>query len=175
MHIFVLRIVHTLIVYLWQCVQLHTKFFELLTFLLVFELWQSVKINILRMESKDTYTRVRIRVGPGMCDSGVVDREDLEHSLTRCCHPVNHLHQVTEIAYSEAVLTTQREDGDEGSCATRTREFEVSYRLFIDHNFAVIDCLKLYLSVCTCLPLYAYVFVFVDTYKLKLQLRVFYL
>ena len=113
MHIFVLRIVHTLIVYLWQCVQLHTKFFELLTFLLIFELWQSVKINILRMESKDTYTRVRIRIGPGMCDSGVVDREDLEHSLTRCCHPVNHLHQVTEIAYSEAVLTTQREDGDD--------------------------------------------------------------
>ena len=101
--------VHAFVVDLRQCVQFFPQLLIFMTFLLITQWRQSLKVDILRMEREDTDTAIRVAVGPGMGDGGIIDRQDLQHTLFGSRHPVDHLHQVTEVADTEALFAPQGE------------------------------------------------------------------
>ena len=104
-----LCIVHTLIVNLRQGIQFLTQCFILSFQTTIFYLRKCCQIYILRMECKNGDTTVWIGVGPGVGDGGVIDGKHLQQTLTCLCRPVNHLLQITEVAYSKAIFRTQGE------------------------------------------------------------------
>ena len=134
----VFSIVDTLIVNLWQCVQLFLQRFHLFPQLDTLELRQLVEVGILRMECKDADTAIRIAVCPRMGNRCIVDGQDLQQTLMGCCHPVDHLFQVSEVADTEARLRTKGEYGNQCSCTFHGRYGEVSLRKFIDNHIAVL-------------------------------------
>ena len=104
-----LGLVHALVIYLWQRVQFLAQCLKLGKTALVGQLGHIVQIHILRMQGVDADAVIWIRVGPRVTYVGVVDWQHLQHALTGLCHPVHHLLQVAEVAYSETLVAPERE------------------------------------------------------------------
>ncbi len=66
----------------------------------------------LRMKSKGGNCIVGITVLPGSGHHSIVDRQQLDEILPRLDGPVDHLPEVVELTYAEAVGSAQRKDGD---------------------------------------------------------------
>ena len=59
------------------------------------------------MYGEDADTAIRIGVGPCVGDGGVVDGQELQHTLSGLCHKVNHHPQVAKVAYTGTCLATE--------------------------------------------------------------------
>ena len=97
---------HTLIVYLWQAVQLLAQCLKLRFCCLIFDLWQLAEISILRMQGIDADTVIGIAILPSTCHIGIVDGQHLNKALLGSGSPVNHQFQVAKVAHTKASLTT---------------------------------------------------------------------
>ena len=75
--IFRLGCIDALIVDFGQRIQLFAQLLKVGSALLVLECGQLGEIDILRMESKDADTAIRIRIGPTVRDGSVVDGQHL--------------------------------------------------------------------------------------------------
>ena len=127
---------HAFIVYLWQGIQFLAQRFVLRFQSLILQGWQLTQIGILRMQGIDADRVVGIRVLPGMSDSSIVDRQYLQHVLTRLGTPVYNHPQVAEVSYAEAPLTTQREDGNHSTSTLPQRDTEPRLLHLDDHHLA---------------------------------------
>ena len=72
-----------------------------------------------------------------MTQGGIVDREGLDHLLTRCGSPIGHFLEVLELTYTESFGTTEREDrySYTGSFPTRLGTTESAVVLIDDLRF----------------------------------------
>ena len=59
------------------------------------------------MKGKDTDAGIRITVSPSVGVGRVVNRQNLQQTLTTTSHPVDHFLQVSKITYTETRLTAQ--------------------------------------------------------------------
>ncbi len=103
----VLEVVDALVVYLRQGVELGGCLLKVLLLCRVGEGGQCAQVGVLRMQRKDADAAVRVGVGPGMRDGGVVDGEQLQHVLSRLRHEVYHGMQVAEVAHALASGSAQ--------------------------------------------------------------------
>ena len=110
-----------------------------MTFLLITQWRQGLKVDILRMEREDTDTAIRVAVGPGMGDGGIINRQDLQHTLFGSRHPVDHLHQVTEVADTEALFAPQGEHRYQGSSAFHVIDGEEGLWQLIHHDISFVQ------------------------------------
>ena len=164
-----LGVVHTLIVDLWQGIKRFLQRLILLAEFLVLQLWKLSQVGILRMQSVYADRIVWIRILPSVGYVGVVDRQYLQNALLGFVAPVNHHLEVAEVAYSETTFATQREDGDNRTCALPWINGEVSLRQFVYHNFAFSHLWQFNCAVHTVLPKRCYINLFVECYELKLK------
>ena len=102
-----LRIVHPLIVDLWQSIQLQSQCFELHLQGLVLQGRQLTEVRVLWMECIDADGIIRIGVLPGVGHVRIIDRQHLQHTLFGLGAPINHHLQVAEVTHTEATLTAQ--------------------------------------------------------------------
>ena len=147
-----LGIVDTLVVDLRQSVEFLTESLKLLALSLIGNRRQLSQVGVLRVESEDRDTAVRIAVGPCMCNRRVVDRQNLQHALMSLCDEVDHLLQIAEVAHAEAVLAPQREHRHLRSGKLQRIDIESCLRQAIDNDIAVLDVNKVDDTVVACLP-----------------------
>ena len=69
-----------------------------------------LQIDELRMQRKSRVGVVRIRIHPLAGHRRIVDRQNLNHALTRCCRPVNQLREIQEFSHAEVVPGAQCKD-----------------------------------------------------------------
>ena len=67
-------------------------------------------IDVYRVESKDGNGVIWITVKVVMAERGIVDRQGLDHLLTRCRRPICHFLEVLEFTDTESFFAAQRED-----------------------------------------------------------------
>ena len=72
-----------------------------------------------------------------MGDGGVVDGQNLQHTLAREGHPVDHLAQVAEVTHAETALRPEREHGHERTGAFHMVGIETGLRQLIYHHIAI--------------------------------------
>ena len=80
-----------------------------------------LNVDVYGMQREHRNGVVWIRVAVGVRQRRVVDRQGLDHLLTRQSCPVGKLLQVLELTYTEPVLRTQTEYRHSHTCATETR------------------------------------------------------
>ncbi len=110
--IFDFAVVHALVVYLRECVELGGQVAVVLHALGVGKHAHFLKAQEHRMERESRVGIVGIRVGPRVGHRRIVDRQKLEHGLSGGFGPVYHGDEVIEVAYTEVGLGAEREHGD---------------------------------------------------------------
>ena len=125
---------------------------KLLPLCLALQWWQGIQIGILWMEGEDTDTGIGIRVGPRMGERGIIDRQDLQNSLTGGRNPVNHLLQIAKVTYTKTGSATQREDRHQCSGETFLLVVEDWLGKFKDQTIASLNKRQCHRTVVTSLP-----------------------
>ena len=59
------------------------------------------------MQGKDADATVWITIRPCMGNGGIIDRQELEHTLTGLNHEVYHRLEVAKVAYTSTLLAAQ--------------------------------------------------------------------
>ena len=131
-HVSCLGVVHPLIVYLGQGVELLAQYFHFLPLGRVFQGGQGIEIHELRMKGENANGTIGIGVCPCMGGGGIVDGEHLQDFLSRHGHEVYHLAQVPEVAHAKAPLAAQGEDGHQGTCQLAVPFIEPGLSQLID-------------------------------------------
>ena len=120
-----LHLIHSLIVYLGQGIQLFLAAVEGGHLLLVLQCAELTQVGVHRVERIDGDAVVGIRVGPRMGDGGVIDGQNLNGPLIGLYGPVNHQLQVTEVAHTHALLRAEGEDGNGCTCTLPLGQVEI--------------------------------------------------
>ena len=115
MQVIHLGLEHALIVNLRQGIQFLTQLFEPVSFLLVFYLWQLSEVTILRMQSIDTDTIVRIGILPHTRHIRIGNGQNLKNTLFGLVTPVNHQLQIAKVTNAEATSRTERKYRNDGT------------------------------------------------------------
>ena len=91
------------------------------------------------MYGEDADTAIRIGVGPCVGDGGVVDRQELQHTLSGLCHKVDHHLKVAEVAYACTCHATEREN--RYKCTSKSSIPHLKERLIktVHHCLTVLD------------------------------------
>ena len=122
------------------------------------------------MYSKNRDATIRVAICPCVSDSGVVDRQYLQYSLSGLRNEVYHLLQVAEVANAKATLRAKREYWHEGSCHLGVADREESLVEVVDRDVAIGKMSHLDGTVHACFPDSVIFVVGVDGCKLKLYL-----
>ena len=104
------------------------------------------------MQGEDRDAAVGIGVRPCVCDSSIVDWQNLQRTLSGQTYPVDHLLQVAEVADTEARLRTEREYRYQCSCHTDRRDGEERFVQFVDDGFSFLHGGQLQCAVVAVLP-----------------------
>ena len=104
-----------------------------------------------------------------MCGRGVIDRQNLQNSLTSPCHPVHHLSQVSKVAHSKAFLRTKGEYRHERTGKTPWSDVEIGISQTVCPHLTGTAQTRAEHSVVALFPeKYAFVGI-IHSHKLKLQ------
>ncbi len=126
-------------------------------------------MGVLRMEGEDTDTGIRVAIGPGMGNGGVVDRQDLEHALFGGCYPVDHFLQVTEVAHAKAFSASEGEHGNQCSGAFHVIDGEESLWQLIHHDIAFVQQGQTDAAVTPFLPNWGHIILFIEDDEFELH------
>ncbi len=136
LQVFALGVVHALVVDLRQGVQLLAQLLKLCCLERVLQRWQLVEVDVLRVQCIDADAVVGVGVLPCPGDGGVVDGQHLQGALAGGGHPVDHALEVAKVAHAEALLATQREDGNHGAGELHGVERERGLSELVGHHVA---------------------------------------
>ena len=171
-----LRVIHVLVIREGFCVKLR---FLRLIFLLHCrrQTSHSLDIDIYRMERKDRNGVVRITVAVVMTECSIVDRQCLNHLLTRSSRPFRQQFEILEFTDTESRFATEREDRNShagsfpsGLRAAETAVVLINHLTFLDSPYlAVLAPLGIYHS--TGLEVINDIFVFYDILPFDLDVR----